>query len=99
MNKHCYRVIFNKARGMMMVVSEISRSHNKTSGSSKACKSKTSQVSSQTANYSRVSLKKLALSILCSQALIYNQVYANTSQIQNTANNIAKNQRAILLNS
>ena len=34
MNKQCYRVIFNKARGMLMVVSESARSQGKTSNAS-----------------------------------------------------------------
>lgn len=28
MNKHCYRIIFNKARQMMMVVSELAKNHS-----------------------------------------------------------------------
>ena len=34
MNAQCYRVIFNKARGMLMVVSEAARSQGKTSNPS-----------------------------------------------------------------
>ncbi|WP_218690405.1 hemagglutinin repeat-containing protein [Psychrobacter sp. BF1] len=34
MNKQCYRVVFNKARGMLMVVSEAARSQGKTSNAS-----------------------------------------------------------------
>jgi len=32
MNKHCYRMIFNKARGILMAVSEIATSHSRSSG-------------------------------------------------------------------
>lgn len=32
MNKHCYRMIFNKARGILMAVSEIVTSHSRSSG-------------------------------------------------------------------
>ncbi|WP_080740670.1 ESPR domain-containing protein [Morganella morganii] len=28
MNKHCYRIIFNKARQIMMVVSELTKNHS-----------------------------------------------------------------------
>lgn len=36
MNKHCYRLIFNKARGLIMAVSEIASSHSKTAGQTTA---------------------------------------------------------------
>ena len=32
MNKHCYRMVFNKARGILMAVAEIAVSHGKASG-------------------------------------------------------------------
>ncbi|MBU2538420.1 MAG: filamentous hemagglutinin N-terminal domain-containing protein, partial [Proteobacteria bacterium] len=32
MNKHCYRMVFNKARGILMAVAEIAASHTKSSG-------------------------------------------------------------------
>ncbi len=35
MNKNCYRHVFNKARGMIMVVSEIARSRRKSRGKSR----------------------------------------------------------------
>lgn len=35
MNKSCYRIIFNKSRGMLMAVSEIASSHGKNKGDSR----------------------------------------------------------------
>lgn len=35
MNKNCYRHVFNKARGIIMVVSEIARSRSKSHGESR----------------------------------------------------------------
>ena len=56
MNKQCYRVIFNKARGMLMVVSEAARSQGKTSnagegGSDISQVAGTAQINSQTAGH------------------------------------------------
>lgn len=95
MNKHCYRVVFNKARGMLMVVSEISKSQNKASGNSGSQKRSTAQSSK-----SRPSYKKLAMAIICAQSLIYQQMaWAANSQITNKAGNIPTEQRALLLQS
>lgn len=60
MNKQCYRVIFNKARGMLMVVSEAARSHGKTSntsegGSNISQVAGSSQINSQTAGHTDAS--------------------------------------------
>ncbi|MBR0573024.1 DUF637 domain-containing protein [Pasteurella atlantica] len=89
MNKQCYRVIFNKARGMLMVVGEIAKNHSK-SREHKQQNSK--KIDNKIPSYS-----KLALAILCSQILTIQQVLATNTQINNTANNIPKNQRALLL--
>lgn len=96
MNKQCYRVVFNKARGMFMVVSEITKSQNKTAGngSSKKSTAKSESQSGTTLSYSR-----LAVAILCCQSMIYTQVQAANSQIQNTASNVPAAQRAALLKS
>lgn len=95
MNKHCFRVVFNKARGMMMVVSETTKSQSKTAGSDRAKKSRGATAGSplrQPLSYSR-----LAMAILCCQSMVYTQVQAATTQIQNTAANIPIDQRAALL--
>lgn len=95
MNKHCFRVVFNKARGMMMVVSETTKSQSKTAGSDRAKKSRGATSGSplrQPLSYSR-----LAMAILCCQSMVYTQVQAAITQIQNTAANIPIDQRAALL--
>lgn len=95
MNKHCFRVVFNKARGMMMVVSETTKSQSKTAGSDRVKKSRGATSGSplrQPLSYSR-----LAMAILCCQSMVYTQVQAAITQIQNTAANIPIDQRAALL--
>ncbi|WLP94210.1 DUF637 domain-containing protein [Psychrobacter sp. M13] len=93
MNKHCYRVVFNKARGMMMVVSEAAKSNSKTAGD--GSRNNVSNTKIATSNSS--SLSRLVVAILCCQSMVYTQVQAATSQIQNTASNIPTSQRAALL--
>lgn len=95
MNKQCYRVVFNKARGMMMVVSEVTKSQNKKPGNRGGKKS--SSANSESPSGINVSYHRLAMAILCCQSMIYTQVQAANSQIQNTASNIPVNQRAALL--
>ncbi|WP_201509166.1 two-partner secretion domain-containing protein [Psychrobacter alimentarius] len=95
MNKQCYRVVFNKARGMMMVVSEVTKSQNKKAGNSGSKKSASTKSVSQSGT--NVSYHRLALAILCCQSMVYTQVQAANSQIQNTASNVAEAQRAKLL--
>lgn len=94
MNKQCYRVVFNKARGMFMVVSEITKSQNKTAGNGS---SKKSTAKSESQSGTKLSYSRLAVAILCCQSMIYTQVQAANSQIQNTASNIPEAQRAALL--
>lgn len=95
MNKQCYRVVFNKARGMMMVVSEVTKSQNKKVGNSGSKKSVVAKSVSQSGT--NVSYHRLALAILCCQSMVYTQVQAASSQIQNTASNVPAAQRAALL--
>ncbi|WP_201511769.1 two-partner secretion domain-containing protein [Psychrobacter alimentarius] len=95
MNKQCYRVVFNKARGMMMVVSEVTKSQNKKAGNSGSKTSASTKSVSQSGT--NVSYHRLALAILCCQSMVYTQVQAANSQIQNTASNVPAAQRAALL--
>ncbi len=93
MNKHCYRVVFNKARGMMMVVSEAAKSNSKAAGDG----SRNNVSKTKTTSNNPSSLSRLVVAILCCQSMIYTQVQAATSAIQNTASNIPVDQRAALL--
>ena len=95
MNKQCYRVVFNKARGMMMVVGEITKSQNKKAGNGSSKKSVAAK--SESPSSANLSYHRLALAILCCQSMIYTQVQAATSAIQNTASNVPAAQRAALL--
>lgn len=95
MNKQCYRVVFNKARGMMMVVSEVTKSQNKKAGNSNGKKSPAAK--SESHSGINVSYHRLAMAILCCQSMVYTQVQAATSAIQNTASSVPVNQRAALL--
>lgn len=95
MNKQCYRVVFNKARGMMMVVSEVTKSQNKKAGNSSGKKSVAAKSALQSGT--NVSYHRLALAILCCQSMVYTQVQAANSQIQNNASNVPKSQQAPIL--
>ncbi|MGP5575885.1 two-partner secretion domain-containing protein [Psychrobacter faecalis] len=95
MNKQCYRVVFNKARGMFMVVSEVTKSQNKKAGNSSGKKSSSAKSDSQSGT--NIFYHRLALAILCCQSMVYTQVQAANSQIQNTASNVPAAQRAALL--
>ncbi|MGP4716879.1 two-partner secretion domain-containing protein [Psychrobacter sp. T6-6] len=97
MNKQCYRVVFNKARGMMMVVSEAAKSKTKAAGSDNRSR-KTVATSGHQSDKS-FSYHRLVLAVLCCQSMVYTQVQAANTQIQNTASNISVAQRAALLRS
>jgi len=113
MNAQCYRVIFNKARGMLMVVSESARSQGKT-GNPANGGSKISQVAgaSQTAAQTNstyqggrlVALRShvlLALglaTIVASSVSISNSAYADATSIV-ADRNAAANQQATILKS
>ena len=113
MNSGCYRVIFNKARGMLMVVSEAARSQGKT-GNPANGGSKISQVAgaSQTAAQTNstyqcgqlVALRShvlLALGlaiIVASSVSISNSAYADATSIV-ADRNAAANQQATILKS
>ena len=95
MNKQCYRVVFNKARGMMMVVSEAAKSKTKAAGSDN--RSRKTVASSGHQSGKSFSYHRLVLAVLCCQSMVYTQVQAANTQIQNTASNISAAQRAALL--
>ncbi|KAA0925445.1 filamentous hemagglutinin N-terminal domain-containing protein [Psychrobacter sp. ANT_H56B] len=113
MNSGCYRVIFNKARGMLMVVSEAARSQGKT-GNPANGGSKISQVAgaSQTAAQTNstyqggqlVALRShvlLALglaTIVASSVSISHSAYADATSIV-ADRNAAANQQATILKS
>ena len=80
---------------MMMVVSEVTKSQNKKAGNSSGKKSTATK--SESHSGINVSYHRLAMAILCCQSMVYTQVQAATSQIQNTASNIPVDQRAALL--
>ena len=86
MNRHCYRIIFNKARGMLMVVSEAARSCSKAAGQS----NETSITVSAKADPSQsrfFRLTSLGLSCLLVNAPLLQYAHADNSQIvaDNTA--------------
>ena len=113
MNSGCYRVIFNKARGMLMVVSEAARSQGKT-GNPANSGSKISQVAgaSQTATQinstyqggrlialrSHVLLALGLATIVASSVSISNSAYADATSIV-ADSNAAANQQATILKS
>lgn len=92
MNKDCYRVIFSKVRGIMVVVSELTKSQGKKSSADTQFKS-----SSNPSATPETSLKRLIVALLYCQSMVYSQALAATTQIQNTASNIPSSQRAALL--
>lgn len=113
MNSGCYRVIFNKARGMLMVVSEAARSQGKT-GNPANGGSEISQVAgaSQTATQinstyqggwlialrSHVLLALGLATIVASSVSISNNAYADATSIV-ADRNAAANQQATILKS
>ncbi len=113
MNSGCYRVIFNKARGMLMVVSEAARSQGKTgnpanSGSEVSQVAGASQAAAQTnstyqggqliALRSHVLLVLGLATIVASSASISNSAYADSTKIV-ADRNAAANQQATILKS
>ena len=113
MNSSCYRVIFNKARGMLMVVSEAARSQGKTGnpangGSEISQVAGASQTATQTnstyqggqliALRSHVLLALGLATIVASSVSISNSAYADATSIV-ADRNAAANQQAIILKS
>ena len=113
MNSSCYRVIFNKARGMLMVVSEAARSQGKTGnpangGSEISQVAGASQAAAQTnSTYqggqlvvlrSHVLLALGLATIVASSVSISNNAYADATSIV-ADRNAAANQQAIILKS
>ena len=105
MNANCYRVIFNKDRGMLMVVSEAARSQGKTNNpastgsdiSQVAAGSQTS-VTAQSGKLDTLRSHLLLALGLASIVGVSNISYAdNTKIIADQA--AAKNQQATILNS
>ncbi|PIE47053.1 MAG: hemagglutinin, partial [Gammaproteobacteria bacterium] len=87
------KVVFNKARGMLMVVSEITKSQNKATGNGTRQKRASNRHSRNFPSY-----KKLIMAMICAQSLIYQQLaWAANTQIKNKASNIPSSQRAALL--
>ena len=113
MNAQCYRVIFNKARGMLMVVSESARSQGKTGnpangGSEISQVAGASQTATQTnstyqggrliALRSHVLLALGLATIVASSVSISNNAYADATSIV-ADRNAAANQQATILKS
>ena len=112
MNAQCYRVIFNKARGMLMVVSEAARSQGKTSNPSEGG-SAISQIAggSQTATqingyYQGGQLRNLRAQLLLALGLatilstsVSHSAHADATNIVADRNAAANNQAAILQSS
>ncbi|MDE4456043.1 two-partner secretion domain-containing protein [Psychrobacter sp. DAB_AL62B] len=113
MNSGCYRVIFNKARGMLMVVSEAARSQGKTGnpangGSEISQVAGASQTAAQTnstyqggqlvALRSHVLLALGLATIVASSVSISNSAYADATSIV-ADRNAAANQQATILKS
>ena len=110
MNAQCYRVIFNKARGMLMVVSESARSQGKTSNPTEGG-SAISQVAgtSQTAGQSDgkdgyqggrlISLRAHLLLALGLATIVGSSAYADTTNIVADRNAAAAQQATILKSS
>ena len=108
MNAQCYRVIFNKARGMLMVVSESARSQGKTSNPSEggsaisqvAGGSQTSTQASARSSYQGGRLITLRSHLLLALGLatIVTSAHADATNIVADRNAVA-NQQAIILKS
>ncbi|MDE1483440.1 hemagglutinin repeat-containing protein [Xenorhabdus bovienii] len=78
MNKHCYRVIFNKTRQMLMVVSDLAHSH--TAGQSRG------ERSSHSSHSASASLIPLVLGILLALGLVSTSVHAGIVADNNASN-------------
>ena len=112
MNAQCYRVIFNKARGMLMVVSEAARSQGKTSNPSEGGSSISqiaggSQTATQTKGYYQGGqlsnlrshlLLALGLATIMSTSVSHS-AHADATNIVADRNAAANNQAAILQSS
>lgn len=108
MNAQCYRVIFNKARGMLMVVSEAARSQGKTSNPSEGGSS-LSQVAgdTQTTMQNRakgsyhggrlIILRSHLLLALGLATIVASSAYADSTNIV-ADRNAAANQQAVIIN-
>ncbi|GAA5107834.1 hypothetical protein GCM10023211_09370 [Orbus sasakiae] len=90
MNKHFYRIIFNKARGMLMVVAEIVKSHQGSSRSSEKAKSTIVDKNTIAALKPVAFMTYIALGLICLSATSY----ANTIVVDKNAD---KTQRPIIM--
>ena len=108
MNAQCYRVIFNKARGMLMVVSESARSQGKTSNpteggsaiSQVAGGSQTSTQVSAGSSYQGGKLMTLRSHLLLALGLatiVATSAHADSTNIV-ADRNAAANQQAVIIN-
>ena len=108
MNAQCYRVIFNKARGMLMVVSEAARSQGKTSNPTEggsainqvAGGSQTSSSSSNKSAYQAgklITLRSQVLLALGLATIVATSAHADSTNIV-ADRNAAANQQAVIIN-
>ena len=108
MNAQCYRVIFNKARGMLMVVSESARSQGKTSnptegGSAISQVAGGSQTSTQVSAWSSyqggklMTLRSHLLLALGLATIVATSAHADSTNIV-ADRNAAANQQAVIIN-
>ncbi|WP_269915490.1 two-partner secretion domain-containing protein [Acinetobacter sp. HY1485] len=88
MNKNCYRIIFNKARGIFMAVAENAKSQSKSSGQSVAVKNTTIEAEVSFNQLWQVKALVLSLSFLTPFSSLYAQVQADQSA--------GANQRAVI---
>ncbi|WP_201599111.1 two-partner secretion domain-containing protein, partial [Psychrobacter vallis] len=107
MNAQCYRVIFNKARGMLMVVSESARAQGKTGnpangGSEISQVTSSSQTAAQTNSYYRggqlIILRSHLLLALGLATIVVSSAYAADTTNIIADRNAAANQQAVILN-
>nr|WP_181717453.1 filamentous hemagglutinin N-terminal domain-containing protein [Psychrobacter sp.]QJS05835.1 filamentous hemagglutinin, adhesin, hemagglutination activity domain [Psychrobacter sp.] len=111
MNAQCYRVIFNKARGMLMVVSEAARSQGKTSNASEGGSdisqvAGSSQINGQTSGHSgyqggQLDRLRAPLLLALGLATIVTTSVSLSAHADNTAiiadRNAAANQQAVII--
>ncbi|WP_047552224.1 two-partner secretion domain-containing protein [Methylotenera sp. G11] len=99
MNKNRFRIIFNVARGMMMVVAEFVKSHM--SGAESTNSSQTDNLLIKNQNDISVTLRPLAFSLMCALGLVAvvpNPVNINPAHAEaKAATNVPGNQRATIL--
>lgn len=102
MNKHRYRIIFNKSRGVMMAVAEYVKSHVGTASVDIAITDRRTTKSPVPANTAFATLKPLNFALMCALGLISiapNTFNIGLAQAEVVADPTApKNQQATILN-